>query len=202
MKFVSAEFVISAYRPADFPREKLPQVAFVGRSNVGKSSVINCLLHRKSLAKTSSSPGKTRSINFYRIENRYFFVDLPGYGYAKVSQQERSNWRKLIERYLTNNPFLKGAIQIVDSRLELTDNDLTMLSWLRHYQIPLVIIATKADKFSKNQLAVQLQKLNRALSTQGFPEAVPFSTRTKLGQHQLWQTVRSLLNSEDREETG
>ena len=200
MKIVSADFVVSAYQPADFPRAKLPQIAFVGRSNVGKSSVINCLLQRKGLAKTSSSPGKTRGINFYRINNRYFFVDLPGYGFAKVSQQQRLNWRRLIEQYLANNSFLIGAVQILDSRLELTDNDLVMLRWLRHYQIPMIIIATKADKLSQNQLVSQLERLNRALSVQGFPEAIPFSAKTKLGQHQLWKAIQRLLKLEDNRE--
>jgi len=200
MKIVSADFVVSAHQPADFPRAKLPQIAFVGRSNVGKSSVINCLLQRKGLAKTSSSPGKTRGINFYRINNRYFFVDLPGYGFAKVSQQQRLNWRRLIEQYLANNSFLIGAVQILDSRLELTDNDLVMLRWLRHYQIPMIIIATKADKLSQNQLVSQLERLNRALSVQGFPEAIPFSAKTELGQHQLWKAIQRLLKSEDNRE--
>lgn len=149
MKITKAEYTISAVGPAQYPAENEPEIALVGRSNVGKSSLINKFLNRKDLARTSSQPGKTRALNFYHINDAWYFVDLPGYGYAKVSKEIRSVWSKFIDRYLNNRPQLAGIVMLVDIRHIPSENDKAMFEWLEQCGIPFIIVAAKADKISR-----------------------------------------------------
>jgi len=190
---VRSEFVISAYSPRDFPQDMLPEVAFAGRSNVGKSSLINCLLERKNLAKTSSTPGKTRGINFYLIERKLYFVDLPGYGFARVPHYIRKHWRLLIEPYLTKNLKLKGVVLIIDSRLEATESDRIMIRWLKSFGIPFVVVATKVDKLSGSERSRCFERLQQAYREEGVQEILPFSARTKEGRKPLWRIIQQLV---------
>jgi GTP-binding protein len=159
MKIISAEFVISAAKLNQLPATKLPEVAFIGRSNVGKSSLINSLCNRKSLAKTSSQPGKTRVLNFYRINDILHFVDLPGYGYAKVPDQIRSGWQRIIEGYLRERKNLKLGLLITDSRHDPTKLDVAMLEWLEYYSIPYGLILTKSDKVPRHKLQQRINEI-------------------------------------------
>lgn len=151
MKVHNVEMVISAVRPDQYPEDGLPEFALAGRSNVGKSSFINRMIGRKALARISSKPGKTQTLNFYKIEEQLFFVDVPGYGYAKVSKTEREAWGKMIERYFTGRQELKAVVQIIDLRHPPTADDRMMYDFLKHYNIPCIVIATKADKIPKGK---------------------------------------------------
>lgn len=151
MKINSAEYTISAVSPAQYPDANEPEIALVGRSNVGKSSLINKFLNRKNLARTSGQPGKTRALNFYHINNEWYFVDLPGYGYAKVSKEARASWGKFINKYLTNRPQLVGIVMAVDIRHEPSEDDVTMFGWLENCGVPFIIMATKGDKIPRGQ---------------------------------------------------
>jgi GTP-binding protein len=151
MKILSAEFVISATVPRQFPPDNKPQIAFAGRSNVGKSSIINSLLHRKKLVKTSATPGKTQLINFFIINGQFYFVDLPGYGYARVPQAVTDTWAPMIEGYLKNSPDLRAVVVLLDVRREPDERDIRLLDWLRQYDIPAICVLTKADKLSRQE---------------------------------------------------
>src|SRR3954466_46019 len=156
MKILSAEFVKSAYDRRHWTTDELPEIAFLGRSNVGKSSLINSLLQRKGLARTSNTPGRTQCINFFLINERFYFVDLPGYGYARVSKSMRSDWGRMAEEYLSERETLTLCVQLVDSRHEPTALDKQLNEWLVHYKKSHIIAATKADKLSSNQLRKSL----------------------------------------------
>ena len=197
MKIKSIKFSGTVKNINKIPFVRLPEIAFAGRSNVGKSSLINCLINRKNLASTSSTPGKTRVINYYCVNERYYLVDLPGYGYAKVSQQERQSWRKLIESYLIENLFLKGVIQIIDSRHGLTKLDQEMIVWLAHLELPTLVVATKTDKLSRSKAKPIIQKLENQASILGVSGVVPFSTVTKQGKKEIWQSIAELLEDKD-----
>lgn len=157
MKVHNVEMIMSAVRPEQYPDEGYPEFALAGRSNVGKSSFINRMIARKSLARTSSKPGKTQTLNFYKIEEQLFFVDVPGYGYAKVSKTEREAWGKMIEEYLTTREELRAVIQIIDVRHPPTTDDRLMYDFLNHFEIPAIIIATKADKIPKGKVNKHLK---------------------------------------------
>ena len=157
MKIISAEFITSATKPSQYPPARLPEIAFAGRSNVGKSSLINTLVNRKHLVKTSSTPGRTRLINFFEINQRIGFVDLPGYGYAKVPESVKKTWGPMIETYLSTRKALKGVVVILDIRRTPRQAELNLLSWLQHYSIAGILVLTKTDKLSKNK---QAQKHN------------------------------------------
>lgn len=199
MNIKNAEFILSVGAAAQLPKDGLPQIAFCGRSNVGKSSLINALLNRRGLAKTSNTPGKTRLLNFFRItpaESIYppfYFVDLPGYGYAKVSQTEREAWRQLIESYLQNSPRLCGAFALIDSRHGPQKNDLDLLTWLAHVRQRVVVVATKADKLSNQQRAERQREITAAL--QHLPPAplLFFSALTAVGKKELWQQINEFV---------
>lgn len=148
-----SEFITSAVRPSQYPEDNRVEIAFVGRSNVGKSSLINSLTNRRKLVKVSSTPGKTRLINFFLINNTFYFVDLPGYGYAKVSKEEQAKWGGIIEAYLVNRKQLKRIILLVDSRHKPTEDDITMYQWIKHYGYECLIVATKSDKLTNNELS-------------------------------------------------
>lgn len=192
----SAEFVISAVAPAQFPRTQLPEVAFVGRSNVGKSSLLNALVNRKGLAKTSGTPGKTRQINFFRINDRYHYVDLPGYGYAKVSKDEREKWRTIIERYLTGRDQLRLVAALVDIRHEPTALDREMIAWLEAIGRPYVVVLTKADKISEALAAERVEQLRSLPEVgAGLRDVFTFSTKTRATRDQLFTMLESALRA-------
>ncbi len=186
---------MSAGMPKQFPRNPMPQVAFSGRSNVGKSSLLNCLLNRKSLARVSSAPGKTITVNFYDVDGKLFLVDLPGYGYAKRSPEEKEKWSSLTDGYFTANPnidLLKLVVQLIDVRVGPTKDDLMMLDWLSESNIPFCVVATKCDKLSRPQLEKALTELaDKARINK--EEVIPFSSETKLGRDDLWNTILSLI---------
>jgi GTP-binding protein len=198
MKINSAEFMIGAAAPGQFPPPFVPEVAFVGKSNVGKSSLINTLLNRKHLVKTSSTPGKTREINFFLINGGFRFVDLPGYGFSRAAKTKRDAWEGLIETYLTNRACLKGLVMILDIRHAPTALDQAMIAWLEEVGLRFVLVANKADKLSKSQLSRQVAALRKnlsgsALSTGLSALPLPFSAKSRVGRDSLWGQLRGWL---------
>ena len=187
-----AEMLAAAVGPAQYPPGGQPEIALAGRSNVGKSSLINSFLGRKSLARTSSTPGKTQTINFYGINDEWHFVDLPGYGYAKVSKEDRTRWGRFIEAYLTNRRDLTGIIQLVDMRHPPMDSDRTMTEWLRHYDYPLMVAATKADKLPRGQWAGRIKQFRQSFALPEKTPVIAFSSVTGSGKEDLevWLTER------------
>ena len=190
----SAEFITSAVKPAQYPPEGLPEIAFAGRSNVGKSSLINLLLNRKTLAKVSSSPGKTRTINFFSINNGQFrLVDLPGYGYAKVSKSMSEDWGQMMETYLTKRKGLLKVVQLVDARHEPTAQDKQMYEFLQYYGLDGIVVATKADKLSKNELTKNLSMIRKSLEMTGSDLLLPTSALNKSGTEAVLDALDSIL---------
>ncbi len=180
-----------------FPRDARPQIALSGRSNVGKSSLINTLIGRKSLARVSSSPGKTITINYYDIDKKLFLVDLPGYGYAKRSKESKKSWSSLTEDYFLKNPSedsIKLVIQLIDIRIDPTDDDIMMINWLIDNEVPFIIAATKTDKLSKSQLNTALEKLNKEYFDGTGIEIIPFSSVTKVGRDILWNKISDAIS--------
>jgi len=173
-----------------------PEVAFAGRSNVGKSSLINGLLNRKSFARTSSQPGKTQTINFYHINDEFYFVDLPGYGYAKVSAELKAKWGKMIERYLMGSKQLKCVFLLVDIRHEPTANDKQMYEWICANGLRPVIIATKLDKISRGQVKKQTDMIRKSLKATASTTLIPFSAMTKQGAEEIWALIETLVTTE------
>ena len=174
-----------------------PEVAFAGRSNVGKSSLINGLLNRKSFARTSSQPGKTQTINFYHINDEFYFVDLPGYGYAKVSAELKAKWGKMIERYLMGSKQLKCVFLLVDIRHEPTANDKQMYEWICANGLRPVIIATKLDKISRGQVKKQTDMIRKCLKATANTTLIPFSAMTKQGAEEIWALIESLIAAKE-----
>jgi GTP-binding protein len=191
LKINSARFVKSATRLDEFPRDQRPEIVFCGRSNIGKSSLLNTLTNARGLARTSSSPGRTQTINFFLINERLYFVDLPGYGYAKVSKAVKEQWGAMIESYLRGREQLKLAVMLVDSRMPPTDSDLTMKNWLDHHRIPNTVVLTKTDKISRNQVTQALSKSAVMLNTK---EIIPFSAVTGSGKDQLLARIRAAID--------
>jgi len=191
VKISSARFFKSATRPDDFPRGQRPEIAFCGRSNIGKSSLLNTLTDVHGLARTSSSPGRTQTINFFLIDDRIYFVDLPGYGYAKVPKAVKENWGAMIERYLRHRDQLKLAVMLVDSRMPPTDSDVMMKEWLDYHGIPNAIVLTKIDKISRNQLHEALRTGAQKLNTK---EIIPFSAVTHSGKDQILARIRVAID--------
>lgn len=195
MKIHSAEFIASCVNPEQYPRERLPEVAFVGRSNVGKSSTINSLLIRKKLSKVSVTPGKTRTLNFFRIKtpdkvvSDMFFVDLPGYGYAKVAKSVRQQWGPMIERYLTEREQLFAVVQLIDSR-GVEAHDVTTYQWLVHMGHPPIVVTTKVDKLNRSQRNPCLAKLCQLLKVPNPDEVILYSAKTNEGRLELWNAIR------------
>ncbi|HHP7234172.1 MAG TPA: ribosome biogenesis GTP-binding protein YihA/YsxC [Desulfobacterales bacterium] len=192
MKITSAEFVKSATAPSQYPPPELPEIAFAGRSNVGKSSLINTLVNRKHLARTSSSPGRTQLINFYRINQRLMFVDIPGYGYAKVPEAVRRRWAPMIETYITTRSVLAGLVVILDIRRDPKVEETALAAWLRQHHISTVWVLTKIDKLSKMHRAVRQQKIADQLSTASDSLAL-FSARTRQGREAVWEAIGRLV---------
>ena len=179
-----AEFVLSAASPKDFPKERLPEIAFAGKSNVGKSSVINKILLRKNFARVGEAPGKTTHVNYFRIDKKCYFVDLPGYGYAKVSQAEKDRWGKLMESYFASGRIDLGSL-VVDARYAPTSNDITMASWFLDSGCPFVVVANKMDKLKKSEIAVNLATIRQDLDLPEDVVLIPFSAEKGLGRDEL-----------------
>lgn len=198
MKITSAEFIKSAVRPSQYPPATLPEIAFVGRSNVGKSSLINSLVERKNLAKVSNTPGRTQLINFFTINKEVSFVDLPGYGFAKVSKSMRKDWADMIETYLRERQSLILVILIMDIRRDPGFDDLSFLDWLYLYRIPYMCVLTKTDKLSNNQALVRARAILQQLKTPDDSRPILFSAKTKRGKNEIWQVFDKLLQAADR----
>ena len=184
-----AEFILSAVAPKFFLRDGLPQVAFSGRSNVGKSSVINRLLNRKNFARVGAAPGKTTQINYFKIDNAFYLVDLPGYGYAKVSKAERDRWGKLMESYFADPELMTLGVMIVDSRHKPTADDVTMAQWYREAGCPFVVAANKLDKLKKSQVEPNLQVIRETLELGEGDVVIPFSAEKGTGRQELVSTI-------------
>ena len=192
MKITSADFVKSAFKPKDYPPDMLPEVAFSGKSNVGKSSLINTLVNRKGLARTSSTPGRTQSINFFRINERISFVDLPGYGFAKVPLHIKQQWKPMVESYLKTRESLCLAVVILDIRREPSRDDIDLVEWLTFYDIPILAVGTKIDKISKNQRFKQKALVKKNLQLEE-TQLVMFSAVTGEGKEELWKRIGAKL---------
>jgi GTP-binding protein len=192
----SAEFITSATKPSQYPSTAMPEIAFAGRSNVGKSSLINTLVNRKHLVKTSSTPGRTRLINFFDINRQMSFVDLPGYGYAKVPVAVRKKWGPMIETYLSGRETLRGVVVIMDIRRIPRQEELNLLGWLNHYAIAGILVLTKTDKLSKNKQAKQHHLIARALERPK-NDFILFSAKTRRGRDTIWNAILSLIDIED-----
>ena len=190
MRITSAEFLKSGFKEGDWPVDRKPEVAFMGRSNVGKSSLINTLLGVKGLARTSSTPGRTQSLNFFDINERFRFVDLPGFGYARVPKALKSTWGEMVTSYLAKREQLVLSIHIVDSRHEPTKLDLQLHEWLVHSGKPRLIVATKSDKLSNNELKESLRRVQRVFSTE---RVLTFSARTGSGRKDVWDEIDAAL---------
>ena len=190
MKVTSAEFLKSAFQEADWPRDSQPEIAFLGRSNVGKSSVINSLLGVRNLARTSSTPGRTQSLNFFSINEQFRFVDLPGFGYARVPKNIKSTWGEMVTNYLANRRQLVLSIHLVDSRHEPTKQDLQLHEWLEQCAKPHLIVATKSDKLSNNELRKSLEHITRVLKDD---RVVAYSAKTGRGRDELWRAINSAI---------
>lgn len=193
MKVVSAEYVKSCVKFADYPREPLPEIAFAGRSNAGKSSLINSLVERKGLVKVSSMPGKTRLLSWFRVNRRVMFCDLPGYGFANVPHQMRISWGEMIETYLSRREQLRGLVIITDVRRGFEEDDLQLMHAALHLQLHVILVATKCDKLSKNELHRRKLAIARELSVDPDVDIVWYSSESRLGRDALWRRIESLL---------
>ncbi|MBY7143238.1 YihA family ribosome biogenesis GTP-binding protein [Virgibacillus sp. NKC19-3] len=193
MKVTNAEIIISAVSQKQYPNARLPEIALAGRSNVGKSSFINKLINRKNLARTSSTPGKTQTLNFYKINDAFYFVDVPGYGYAKVSKKEREKWGQMMEEYFQTRGTLKAAVLITDIRHEPTDADAQMYDFLKYFEFPVLVVATKLDKIAKNKRQQYLKRTKETLQMEPEDELLPFSAETGEGKDEAWRFMKKYL---------
>lgn len=191
IKTVNLETVIGV--TSKLPENHLPEFAFSGKSNVGKSSLINALMNRKAYARTSSQPGKTQTINFYNINDALYYVDLPGYGYAKVALEAKEKWGKMIERYLRQSPMLKMVFLLVDIRHEPSANDKSMYDWIVYNGYHPVIIATKLDKINRSQIQKQVKLLRQGLGMDKDGILIPFSAETKQGREEIWDLIERVM---------
>ena len=192
MKVTSAEFITSAVKRSDYPEELLPEVAFAGRSNVGKSSLINTLVNRKHLVRTSSSPGRTQTLNFFRINNQINFVDLPGYGFAKVPLKVKAQWKAMVENYLKHRTTLQLVIILLDIRRTPSSDDASLMRWLENFGIPFLIVLTKTDKLSQNKCSAQ-QKIIQDFLLLKREEVVCFSAVTRKGRQEILKRIMGVL---------
>lgn len=193
MQIVRAQFTKSAVMPSDWPNDNLPHIALVGRSNVGKSSLINCLANNFKLARTSNVPGKTRLINFYMVNEAFYFVDLPGYGFANVSKDEQSKWGGMIDEYLSSNINVKMIVQIIDIRHTPTAEDVQMNRWIKHFGYKHLIVASKSDKLSKAAVNKNLTDIRKVLRVSPNSKLIPFSAQSRLGKDELLGEFDSVI---------
>ncbi len=192
MNFNNVQFLISAARKTDFPPDRLPEIAFAGKSNVGKSSVINRILQRKNFARVGETPGKTIHVNYFTVDNTCYFVDLPGYGYAKVPQKEKDRWAKLMEEYFASDRITLG-IMIVDARHAPTNNDITMANWFLQSGCPFIVVANKLDKVKKSQIEGNLETIRLDLNLPEDCPVIPFSAEKGTGRDDLIQLILNAL---------
>lgn len=189
MKIDAVEFAHCVGLKSQLPPPGIPEIAFAGRSNVGKSSLINSLIARKALARTSGQPGKTQTLNFYVVNSKVYLVDLPGYGYAKVPQKIRDNWQALLENYLSKRESVKGVALVIDSRHEPSPLDMQMYQWLKFYNKPMFIVATKVDKLRRNEVSPFIQRLRAAYGA----TVIPFSREDKRGREDIWSLIENII---------
>lgn len=201
MKIRSSEITMSAVNKSQYPAEGIPEIALAGRSNVGKSSIINTLLNRRNFARTSQTPGKTRTINFYLINNEFYFVDLPGYGYAKIAKSEKEKWGGIMERYLESRQELCSIFLLVDIRHEPTADDKLMYEWIKHFGYNCVVIATKADKISRGQYQKHISIVRKKLQMESSEKVIPVSSLKKTGVEELWEEIVNQYNQHGYEIT-
>jgi GTP-binding protein len=195
MHVKSAQFIKSATKPQHYPEGDLPEIAFAGRSNVGKSSLINVLVNRRNLVRTSSTPGRTQLINFFDVNGTFTLVDLPGYGFAKVPLEVKRQWGPMMETYLSSRTNLRGVVLIIDIRRIPRDEDLQMLDWLRTFGIRPILVATKCDKVSKNERERQLSLIAKTLGVEK-TALLPFSALSKDGLERIWEEIENVLDKE------
>ena len=199
MKVNNVSLAAVGVKMSQYPDDGKPEIAFAGKSNVGKSTLINAMIGRKALARTSSQPGKTRTINFYNVEDILYFVDLPGYGYAKAPRTEIEKWGKMIEEYLNKRETLRGIVMLVDIRHEPGENDRLMYDWLKHYGYDIIIAATKKDKIKRSQIQKQLSIIKNTLKLAPEDRLIAFSGETKDGVEELWEELEKLIGYEKTE---
>ncbi|MFG6342361.1 MAG: ribosome biogenesis GTP-binding protein YihA/YsxC [Lachnospiraceae bacterium] len=197
IKNVSLETVIGV--TSKIPQNEMPEIAFAGKSNVGKSSLINALMNRKSLARTSAQPGKTQTINFYNINQELYFVDLPGYGYAKVSREEKEKWGKMVEKYLRQSNVLRAVFLLIDIRHDPSANDKLMYDWICANGFQPIVIATKADKINRSQLQKQVKAVRQGLGVDKETAVIPFSAQTRQGRDEIYEMIDRILEQSEGE---
>lgn len=197
MEVHNVELTISAVRPEQYPDKNFPEIALAGRSNVGKSSLINTLINRKNYARTSSQPGKTQTLNFYNVEEQLYFVDVPGYGYAKVSQKEREKWARMIETYFSTRQELRGTINLVDARHEPSELDVQMIEFLHYYNIPVLVVGTKVDKIPKSKRNKVESQIKKKMHLNKNDHLVLFSAVDKTGKQEVWDWIEKMTIKED-----
>ena len=190
---MDAAFLRSAFEASQYPPSDKPEVAFAGRSNVGKSSLLNALVNRKNLARTSSTPGRTQAINFFRVNDRFTFVDLPGYGYARVWREVKKSWRGMVETYLRNRPNLKAVVVIVDIRRDLEEDDTSFMEWLEQEGKEVIPVLTKVDKLTRKERDSQVREMERELSGIVSQKPILFSAKTREGRKEIWDRLLSLM---------
>ncbi|MBX3180105.1 MAG: ribosome biogenesis GTP-binding protein YihA/YsxC [Candidatus Hydrogenedentes bacterium] len=193
MRVNSVQFVVSALDPRQYPRDRRPEIAFVGRSNVGKSSLLNTLLGRKGLAKTSSTPGKTQTLNFFDVNERFYFVDLPGYGFAKAPKSMKDAWNQVLAEYLRTRDTLRLVVSLVDARHKPSALDVEMLHLLEEAEVPTLVVATKIDKLKRSQRNPAFKSIRETLDLHDDMLVLPFSSETKEGVKELWQVIAEQL---------
>lgn len=196
MDINKSRYELTAVKPDQYPVSEMPEIALVGRSNVGKSSIINTLLNRRGLARISSSPGKTRGINFYNIDDTLYFVDLPGYGFAKVSKEERASWGRMIETYLNKRKQLKMVLMLVDIRHQPTADDRMMYDWITGMGLPHLVVATKMDKISRGQVQGRLSDIRKTLGIKAGVGLIAYSSETRQGRDQVWKEVEQAITEQ------
>jgi GTP-binding protein len=197
MKIIKSDLEKIAVKPEQYPNKDMPEIAFAGRSNVGKSSLLNLLTNRKKLARVSGSPGKTRTINFYLINDEFRIVDLPGYGYAKVSKSLTDTWGEMIEEYLENRENLLKVIQLVDIRHKPSDKDVKMYEYLKYYGLDGIVVATKSDKVSRNEMSKNISLIRKTLGLKGDDIVIPVSSLKRTGQEEIIEVMEQLLEDYD-----
>lgn len=193
MKITKSELLGTVVRPDQYPEEGSPEIALAGRSNVGKSSLINCLINRKNLARTSGQPGKTQTLNFYNINDEFRFVDLPGYGYARVSKKERDRWAKMIETYINCRKSLCEIILLLDIRHSPSQNDILMYEWIKSLGFNGIVVATKCDKISRGGWMKHVSVIQRELNVKNRGFIIPFSASKKINKEKVWQVIEEIL---------
>lgn len=201
MDLNKARYELTAVKPAQYPAGQIPEIALAGRSNVGKSSIVNTLLNRKNLARVSSEPGKTRGINFYNVDDCLYLVDLPGYGFAKVSKEEKAAWGAMIETYLNHRLQLRMVLLLVDIRHSPTEDDRMMYNWIKEQGVPCLVVATKSDKISRGQIHGRLMDIKKVLGlTDGI--LLAYSSETRQGRDEIWQAINRTLEAGLTQGTG